>query len=104
MEWFKLYNFFGHRCLAFIFPGFCHVFGRFSYVKCDFTEMKSFSSGNRLLCLLFMHIRFQVIRIFSAFQDKLEHNYIVKVFVSTVEEQKITWVSRGSVFCMEWLE
>ena len=49
--------------------------------------MKSFSSGNRLLCLLFMHIRFQVIRIFSAFQDKLEHNYIVKVFVSTVEEK-----------------
>ena len=51
--------------------------------------MKSFSSGNRLLCLLFMHIRFQVIRIFSAFQDKLEHNYIVKVFVSTVEEKSL---------------
>lgn len=51
--------------------------------------MKSFSSGNRLLCLLFMHIRFQVTRIFSAFQDKLEHNYIVKVFVSTVEEKSL---------------
>lgn len=51
--------------------------------------MKSFSSGNRLLCLLFMHILFQVIRIFSAFQDKLEQNYIVKVFVSTVEEKSL---------------
>lgn len=51
--------------------------------------MKSFSSGNRLLCLLFMHIHFQVIKIFSAFQDKLEHNYIVKVFVSTVEEKSL---------------
>ncbi|XP_078375377.1 protein ELYS-like isoform X3 [Oculina patagonica] len=24
---------------------FCHVFGRFSYVKCDLTELRSFSSG-----------------------------------------------------------
>ncbi|CAH3037704.1 unnamed protein product [Porites lobata] len=31
--------------LAIEIGSFCHVFGRFSYVKCDFTEMKSFSSG-----------------------------------------------------------
>lgn len=28
-----------------LFSGFCHVYGRFSYVKSDFTELKSFSSG-----------------------------------------------------------
>ncbi|KAJ7394682.1 Protein ELYS [Desmophyllum pertusum] len=26
--------------------GFCHVFGRFSYVKCDFTELRSLSSDD----------------------------------------------------------
>ena len=72
-------EFFCHCCLAFIFPGFCHVFGRFSYVKCDFTEMKSFPSGNRLSCLLFIHILFQVIRVFSAFQDKLEQTFNIVI-------------------------
>lgn len=31
--------------LAIEIGSFCHVFGRFSYVKCDFTELKSLPSG-----------------------------------------------------------
>ena len=37
--------------LFYSFSGFCHVFGRFSYVKSDFTEMKSLSSGTGFLLI-----------------------------------------------------
>lgn len=46
--------------IAVLLSGFCHDFGSFSYVKSDFTELKSFSLGK------FKELLFADVKVFAA--------------------------------------